>query len=103
MLNQRKNILTVQPPILQVLANGKWHLISNITQTGPQNFVCECIRKSNNEFESYQRTINEVPFHVAADIWELEYGIQLMTLMHSSLNDHPARTLWQDWCQSRTK
>ena len=102
MLNQRKDILAAQPPILQVLANGEWHLISNITQTGPQSFACQCIRKSANEIEQYQRTINEVPFHVAADIWELEYGVQLMTLMHSSLNNHPARILWRDWLKSKT-
>lgn len=103
MLNQRKDILSVQPPFLQVAANGEWHLIRSITQTGPQAFVCECIRKLNQEFKQYQRTIDEVPFHVAADIWELEYGIQLMTLMHSSLNDHPAQAMWQEWRRSRTR
>ena len=99
MLNQRKDILSARPPLLLVLSNGDWHLIARIKKTGQQTFVCDCVRKSAEAFEQYQRRIEEMPFHVAADIWELEYGAQIMTLMHESLRDHPARMLWQDWCQ----
>ena len=69
MLNQRKDILAAQPTILQIMANDDWHLIAKITQTNSQTFECECIKKSNEDFDYYQRIINEVPFHIADDIW----------------------------------
>ena len=44
--------------------------------------------------------LSETPFHVGADVWELNYGATLMTLNHEVLNGHPAKQLWQEWLSS---
>jgi len=97
MLNQRIDILEASAPFLLSLPNNVWHLIIKIEKLEAEHYLCHCVKNQDNEFTEYTKDILEVPFHVAENIWELSYGVEIMTLMDDSLNDHPARILWQNW------
>lgn len=99
MLNQRIDIVTIQPPLLMTIPNASWHLIVKIERTSGQ-CVIDCIKEENGQIDTYQQTLSEEPFHVAENIWELSYGVEIMTLKHSSLSGHPANLLWQKWKNS---
>ena len=102
MLISKKAIHNVNPPFLLRLATGKWTLVSKITES--ENCLkLEVVENKNGNFCVRSISLNEQPFYVGADIWELEYGSVLMTLKHSSLNDHPAQTLWERWIVSTKK
>jgi hypothetical protein len=96
MLISKKVIHNTTPPFLFLSAMKKWNLVSKISET----YSClrlELIENKNGVFNLRYLNLNEVPFYVGADIWELEYGSVLMTLNHPSLHDHPAITLWEQW------
>lgn len=97
MLNQRIPILEATLPLLQVMPDNSWHIIFSIQPTGPESYQCQCIRSTDTKPEEFTSTIEEQPFHVAEGIWELSYSVQLMTLRHESLRQHPATQLWQQW------
>jgi len=102
MLVSKKGIHNANPPFLLRSATGKWTLVSKITET--ENCLkLEVVEIKNGNFSMRFISLNEQPFYVGADIWELEYGSVLMTLNHSSLNDHPAQTLWEQWIVSTKK
>jgi len=96
MLNQRIDIITAQPPLLMTIPNSSWHLIVKIQRISGQ-CVIDCIKEEDEQIIPYQQTLTEEPFHVAENIWELTYGVEIMTLKHSSLSGHPANHLWQKW------
>ena len=94
MLISNKAINNVNPPFLLRSATGKWTLVSKITET--ENCLkLEAVESNNGNFNMRSINLNELPFYVGADIWELEYGSVIMTLNHPSLHDHPANTLWE--------
>jgi len=96
MLNQRIDIITAQPPLIMTIPNSSWHLIVKIERLSGQ-CVIDCIKEENEQITSYQQSLTEEPFHVAENIWELSYGVEIMTLQHRSLSAHPAIQLWQKW------
>ena len=85
------------------MPNNKWHIILGISHSSGQPYSCRCIKSTENTFELFDNAIEEEPFYVAEDIWELSYGVQLMTLHHASLKDHPAMRLWQQWQSQENK
>ena len=99
MLISKKSIHNVNPPFLLCSAKGKWTLVSKITET-EKGLKLEVVENKNRKFCMRFIYLNEQPFYVGADIWELEYGFVLMTLNHTSLDDHPAQTLWEQWIVS---
>ncbi len=99
MLNQRIDILEAQPPFLLTMPGNVWHLIINIEKIAEEKYCCACIKQQDNAVVQYTQDIHETPFHIGDGIWELSYGSELMTLVDSSLNDHPAKILWQQWCK----
>jgi hypothetical protein len=99
MLNQRIDILEAQTPLLLSMPGNAWHLIINIEKIAGEKYRCSCIKQQDNCIQQYTQEINQTPFHVGDGIWELSYGCELMTLLDSSLSDHPAKSLWQQWCK----
>ena len=102
MLNQRIDILEATPPFLLSMPNNIWHLVINIEKQSTEHYLCHCIKYQNNDFIEYTKDISEAPFHIAENIWELSYSVEIMTLIDDSLQDHPARTLWQQWQSRKT-
>ena len=100
MLNQRKSILEACPPLLITMSDGSWHLVTRVQTSASQGFEYECVKQTGNALEPYRLHLSEDPFHIGADIWELEYGVQIMTLMDASLETHPANSVWESWKQS---
>lgn len=100
MLNQRKEITEATPPLLLTTPNGNFHLIAEITKIDSGKYACNCINKKEGELIQYQHEINDTPFHIAENIWELNYGVEIKTLLESDLSEHPARQLWQEWISS---
>ncbi|MEM7401612.1 MAG: hypothetical protein AAF304_06650 [Pseudomonadota bacterium] len=96
MLNSPNDILDHQPPFIFVSADKSWLLISEIKKL-EDCIELTVIEKKNSEFSKRTVRLDETPFHVGAEIWELNYGATLMTLNHSSLSQHPATLLWQEW------
>ena len=97
MLNQRRDITAVQPPFIMTVPNAAWHLIIASQKTSAHAMTLTCVKQEDGQWIEYQQQLNEQPFHVAEDIWELSYGVEIMTLNHSSLAQHPASELWRLW------
>jgi len=96
MLASKKELLNCSPPFLMKLVTGEWSLVVKISNLN--NMINLLIVQSeNNGFMQRNFVIPEPPFYVGADVWELEYGSVLMTLKHPSLNNHPAKILWEKW------
>ena len=101
MLNSPKNILDHQPPFVFSSTNEEWRLIVKIEQVeGKINLMV--VEKKNDTFNTRVISLDETPFHVGADVWELNYGATIMTLNHSSLDNHPAKQLWQEWIKQKS-
>lgn len=100
LLPSNKNILNALPPFLMKHPDGKWSLVIRITKSDNS---LELIILHLDECTFTQRKIllTTPPFHVGADIWELDYGSVLMTLSHPTLSSHPATSLWQRWQQHK--
>ncbi len=96
MLISKLKIQKTNPPFLLRSVTGGWTLVSKITETS-NGLMLEAVERDYGEFVTRSIDLNEEPFSVGADIWELEYGTVLMTLTHQSLHDHPAQTLWKEW------
>ncbi len=100
MLNSPNNILDHNPPFIFVSANNEWLLIAKIEQVeGALNL--KVVEKKNDTFSTRVIRLDETPFHVGAEIWELNYGATIKTLNHSSLVKHPATLLWQEWIKQK--
>lgn len=100
MLNQRIDILDAPMPLLFSMPDNTWHLIISIKKSHSEHFECVCIKQLDKTIKQYTLEIKQTPFHVGEGIWELDYGCELMTLINDSLNNHPAVTLWQQWCKN---
>jgi len=99
MLITQKDILKSSPPFLMQSAKQEWLLIASITLLEASlNLVI--IEKIDGCLSKRTMQLGETPFHVGADVWELNYGATLMTLHHESLLKHPAKLLWQEWINS---
>lgn len=99
MLITQKDILNSRPPFLMQAATQEWLLIESIALLENQlNLVI--IEKIEGRFSKRILQLGETPFHVGADVWELNYGATLMTLNHATLSEHPAKLLWQEWLSS---
>lgn len=96
MLISDKDICKSNPPFLLQSATNEWTLISKISGS-KHNLKLEIVERKNEEFSQRSLVLNDPPFYVGADVWELEYGSRLMTLNHPSLINHPAREIWKDW------
>lgn len=99
MLNQRHCVTDAKIPLLQTFLSDQWHLIVNIRFLDTDVLECTCIRDNEGTIEEYLHRIYETPFHVAEGIWEMQYGSQIMTLLHASLENHPATKIWRTWSQ----
>ena len=97
MLNQRRNILDVPAPFIMTVPNADWHLIVALKENETQQLTLSCVKQEQGKLIEYQKLIDERPFHVAEDIWELSYGVEIMTLNHRSLAQHPAVEIWRLW------
>lgn len=102
MLISKKIIQKTNPPFLLLSATGEWALVLKVTETS-NGLMLEVLESNNGEFVTRSINLNEEPFYVGADIWELEYGSVLMTLNHQSLYEHPAQTLWKQWVMHKNK
>lgn len=98
MLISKKDISTIQPPLLMQSSNGSWKLV--LKTVANETFDIEILEKENEEFIKRVISQDEPPFYVGEDVWELNYGATLMTLNHEALKEHPANQLWEDWCNS---
>ena len=95
MLISKKDISTIQPPLLMQTSDSNWKLVLKAKTS--TTFDIEILERESDEFVTRIITQKEPPFYVGEDIWELNYGATLMTLNHQSLNEHPAQQLWKDW------
>ncbi len=102
MLNQRKDISEASPPLLLTFPDGNFHLIASIECIETNQYSCNCVKKLEGEFIQYQHHISDVPFHVAENIWELKFGVEIMTLLESDLTNHPATQIWQEWIDQQS-
>ncbi len=96
MLISKKAIYNANPPFLLTLATKSWVLVSKVSESN-NCLTLEIVEIKNGNFNVRSIDLNELPFYVGEDIWELEYGSVIMTLNHPSLHDHPAKTLWEQW------
>lgn len=101
MLSSKKDISTVQPPLLMQITNGSWKLV--LKAVANTTFDIEVLEKENDRFTQRIISQEEPPFYVGEDIWELNYGATLMTLNHETLKGHPANQLWKDWNKNKRK
>ena len=99
MLNNRKDIIHAKLPLLLLAPNNSWELIVTLEKIAADQYKGLFIRVTGEQLEARELSIQEAPFHVAADIWELQYGVQIMTLDHDTLRNHPASEAWQRWQQ----
>lgn len=99
MLVSKKEINNANPPFLLTSATKSWVLVSKVSESN-NCLTLEIVEIKNGKFNVRSISLNELPFYVGADIWELEYGSVIMTLNHPSLHDHPANTLWEQWIES---
>lgn len=100
MLITQKDILKSSPPFLMQTSTQEWLLIESIALL-EDSCTLEIIEKIGGRFAKRTMQLGEVPFHVGADVWELNYGATLMTLNHEALKGHPATLLWQEWLSSK--
>lgn len=96
MLTSQKSILESKPPYLLVHPAADWSLVVDIANA-VNGLKLMILDELDNQFTKREIDIYTVPFHVGAEVWELDYGTVLMTLKHPSLVDHPARELWERW------
>ena len=96
MLPARKNILYCKPPYLLKYPTGKWTLITGVKSRGEKLELISA-RIEEGEFKTDTIRLDDMPYYVGADIWELPYGSVLMTLNHPTLEKHPAGQLWSEW------
>ncbi len=96
MLISDKDICKSNPPFLLQSATSEWTLVSKISGSN-NNLKLAIVERKNGGFSQRTLELNDPPFYVGADVWELEYGSRLMTLNHPSLIDHPARKIWKEW------
>lgn len=80
-------------------ATQEWLLIESIVLF-EDNLNLAIIEKIDGCFSKRAMQLGETPFHVGADVWELNYGATLMTLNHETLVEHPAKLLWKEWLSS---
>lgn len=99
MLISQKNILECNPPFLMGLLNDKWQLVEHIALL-EERYHLTIIGKEDEKFSKRVIDLEEVPFHVGAGVWELNYGSTLMTLSHESLAGHSAKLLWQEYIKN---
>ena len=45
--------------------------------------------------------MDEVPFHIGDNVWELNYGSLIMTFNENLKQNHPAYQLWIDWISNK--
>ena len=96
MLPARKNILYCKPPYLLKFPTGKWSLITTVESRG-EKIELSSLQLDDGECKARTVLLDELPYYVGADIWELPYGSVLMTLNHPTLKLHPANQLWSEW------
>ena len=96
MLPSTKDIFETKPPYLLEHPAGDWSLVIEILNVDKGLKLTSLFLK-NNKFLQRDIIIDEPPFYVGADVWELEYGTILMTLDHPTLSEHPAKTMWNKW------
>lgn len=99
MLISKKNILETNPPFLMALTNNQWQIVAQITLLD-ERYKLTIIEKIDGKFTKRILQLDETPYHVGVDVWELNYGATLMTLKHESLADHPAKGMWQEFLKS---
>jgi hypothetical protein len=100
MLISQKDILECNPPFLMRLSNSAWQLVENVV-LHEARYCLTIIEKIDGKFSKRLIQLDEAPFHVGEDVWELDYGSTLMTLRHESLTEHPAKQVWQDYLNHR--
>ncbi len=99
MLITQKGLLNSSSPFLMQTATRGWLLVESITlHEGVLKLAI--IEKIEERFSKRIMQLDETPFYVGADVWELNYGTTLMTLNHETLAEHPAMLLWQEWLSS---
>jgi hypothetical protein len=96
MLISQKDILEYNPPFLMRMANSTWQLVENVV-LDEKNYCLTIIEKVDGDFTKRIIQLDEAPFYVGVEVWELNYGSTLMTLRHESLTNHPAKHVWQDY------
>ena len=96
MLITQKDINDAQAPFILENPTGDWKLVVNILRTENQ-FTVEVVDSNQSELSIRTIELEDVPFYVGADIWELEYGTRLIKLDRKSEPLHPAYKLWKKW------
>lgn len=99
MLITQKNILECNPPYVMELSNNTWQLVEQITLI-EERYSLTIIEKDDEKISKRIIYLDETPFHVGEEVWELNYGSTLMTLNHKSLDGHPAKQVWQEYLTS---
>jgi len=99
MLISKKNILECNPPFLMHLSNSKWQLVEQIALID-NRYHLTVMEKESESISKRVIYLDEAPFHVGEDVWELNYGSTLMTLNHESLAGHPAKQMWQEYLKN---
>jgi hypothetical protein len=93
MLRTEKDIFGVAPPFLILLPGGRWRLAAHLFPH-PHGL---CVVEPRVDREPQARVLHGQPWHVADDVWELDYGVQVMTLRQDYYASHPAWVQWQSW------
>lgn len=93
MLRTDKDLFAVSPPFLVLLPGARWRVAVQVFPH-PDGL---CLIEPSPEGNLEARVLQGRPWHVADEVWELDYGVQIMTLREDYYGSHPAWARWQSW------
>lgn len=100
MLVSNKDIHSINPPFLILFADGSWKVAAHIFPHAEGLCYVQPFYDSD-EADNKVGLLVGAPFHVADNVWEMEYSVQIMTLAGDYYHDHPAWAFWQEWVQHK--
>ncbi len=94
--SQQRDIFAVSPPFLILHRNGSWKLVREIF---PHNEGLGYIEPfaMENDGKPEVAVLSGSPWQVDEGVWELDYGIRIVSLNHPDYHLHPGWSLWTQW------
>ena len=95
-MNDHKDIFEAKPPFLVLYNNKQWKVAIELVQhVKGIAFIEPFTHKTDDQLTIVPGT----SWHVGEEVWEFDYGTQIMTLDHPNYHKHPAWQLWLSWLQ----
>lgn len=93
MLRTDKDILDVSPPFLVLLPGARWRLAVHVFPH-PEGL---CVLEPFYDRSGAARVLAGRPWHVADEVWELDWGVQVVRLREGDYAGHACWDLWRRW------